>query len=621
MITRLSSEAAGVYRRRPQARPRPAGWMFWGVAAMAALAAFAPYVKAAAPQEVAAQVDAAIEGELKAAGLKPAPLCPDEDYLRRVTFDIAGRPPSPQELLLFLVDPSEDKRSRVVEELLGTEDYALNWARYWRDVLLSHATNERAPAARDAFVDWMARKLRENRPWDEIATELITATGEVREDGATMLIFAQQAEPAEVAAEVARVFLGIQIQCANCHDHPTDSWTRRQFHQLAAFFPRITLRRDPDNPGNFVVASFNMQRRRFPFAQNPERVLIFLDRNRDGKLSKQEVERTPLGRLFDRVLQLGDKDGDGQLSLQELKTLPRPQNNQPGRGALEHYMPDLQHPEQEGTLMTPVFFLDTSVRLRTGTDDLTRRRAVAKAITSPRNEWFAKAFVNRMWAAFTGQGFYVPIDDIGPERTPQHPQALEILAQEFTRSGYDIQWLIRTITATRAYQRQARSPDPSASVGMAAVTPARLRADQIYSALVNVFGLPSGGFPRRRPGARPGRPRSPRDGFSLLFGIDPSTPPEDVMGTIPQALFMMNSPLVNGAIRAFARVRLPQMVREARTRTDVIRDLYLLVLNREPTDRELEIITAYVRQSENRLEAFEDVLWALINSTEFISKR
>ena len=565
---------------------------------------------AESPQEVAARVDAAIERELRAAGVEPAPQCGAEDFLRRVTFDIAGRPPTPEELLLFVVDPSPDKRTRVVDELLQTEDYAVNWARYWRDVFLSHATNERAPLARSAFVDWMAAKLRENRPWDEIATEMITATGDVTENGATMLIFAQQGEPAEVAAEVSRVFLGIQIQCANCHDHPTDSWTRRQFHQLAAFFPRITIRRDPNDQRAFIVASFNAQRRRFPFAQNPERVFLFLDRNRDGKLAKAEVERTPLGRLFDRVLQLGDKDKDGMLSLQELKNLPRPQANQPGQGSLEHYMPDLEHPEEEGTLMTPVFFLDTSVRLRTGIDDLTRREALARAITSP-----------RMWAAFTGQGFYVPIDDIGPQRTPQHPQALEELARGFTRSGYDIEWLIRTITATRAYQREARASDPTATVGLAAVTPTRLRADQIYSALVAVFGLPEGRFAGARPNAVPGRIRSPRDGFSLLFGVDPSVPPEDVVGTIPQALFMMNSPLLNGAMRAFARLRLPRMMREATSREDVIRDLYLLVLNREPTDREIRIIADYVRQSPNRFEAFEDVLWALLNSTEFISKR
>src|SRR5690606_37099462 len=165
----------------------------------------------------------------------------------------------------------------------------------------------------EVFEGWMAERLKQNRPWDEIAAELITATGDIRQNGATALILARSGEPAEIAAEVSRIFLGIQIQCANCHDHPSDIWKREQFHQLAAFFPRIRLQPKLNStPRTFEVVSLdsapggaNGPEFFETFRQNPEFAIRRNDRNRDGKLTRAEVADGPLSRLFDRLLALG----------------------------------------------------------------------------------------------------------------------------------------------------------------------------------------------------------------------------------------------------------------------------------------------------------------------------
>src|SRR5262249_8597877 len=148
----------------------------------------------------------------------------------------------------------------------------------------------RARLGEATFERWISERIAENTPWDKIVVEMLTATGDVRENGATALFLAHEAQPPEVAAEACRLFLGIQVQCANCHDHPSDVWKREQFHELAAFFPRTAIR--PKNlggggPRSFEVVSVNNaerdQRRGQLFRENPERFLNLLDRNRDGK--------------------------------------------------------------------------------------------------------------------------------------------------------------------------------------------------------------------------------------------------------------------------------------------------------------------------------------------------
>lgn len=583
------------------------------------------------PHETAAKVDAVIAAELRSADLNPAARTDDEDFLRRVSFDIAGVPPTSREVTLFGLDPDPEKRARAIDRLLASPNYATNWMRYWRDVIFYRATEARIGLAREAFEEWMAAQLGENKGWHEIATAMLTATGDVSEAGQTAMIFAQSADPDEVAAETSRIFLGIQLQCANCHDHPTDRWKREQFHGLAAFFPRIAARPKLDgDKRSFEIVSFDPgdgQRGGDFFAKlqsNPEPFIRRLDRDGDRKISRTEAAEGPGGgRLLERVFDNTDTDKDGQLSAAEMKKVSPPQINR-RRGSAEYHMPDLNNPQAAGTKFDPTFFLG-ELKPGQGLSDQDRRTSLANYITSPDNPWFAKAFVNRIWAQLVGEGFYMPVDDIGPERTATAPAALDVLAQGFTVSGYDIKWLFRAIANSETYQRSIRARDPAqTSPTFAAAMPVRLRGDQLYDALTAALGIDS--FDRQARGRGMNGPlaradRSPRGQFNQAFGFDPSTPPDEMVGTLPQALFFMNSPQINGAIRAGGSTRLAQILEKFPDNDDAIKELYLQVHAREPSPHELEICRDYLKEVGDRRQAFEDLQWSLLNSSEFQTKR
>jgi hypothetical protein len=444
------------------------------------------------------------------------------------------------------------------------------------------------------------------------------------------LIFAQGAQAPEVAAEVSRIFMGIQIQCANCHDHPTDKWKRQQFHQLAAFFPRISVRRKPGGDvRSFEVASFEERpggRGKGPgkgggFLENPERLFARLDRNHDGKLTREEIKGTPAEKGLERIFQNADANKDGALTVAEIKKMPAPGGAK--RPTAEYFMPDLKDPSSHGNRVDPVFFVNGK-KPKAGMGDVERRTALAHYITSPTNPWYGRAFVNRMWAEMLGEGFYMPIDDMGPQRQARMPEVLDVLADAFSANKYDMKWLFRTIARTETYQREIRAKDPSVESppAFAASAPKRLRADQLFNAITKVLGV-EGADPKTTDAAGKGKrpPRSPRAQFDFLFGYDPSTSQDDLMGNVPQALFMMNSRFINGLIRGDGPTRLAQILREYSDNKDAVKEVYVLALAREPSPKEEKTCLDYVRDAGSRREGFEDVMWSLMNSSEFLSKR
>jgi hypothetical protein len=499
------------------------------------------------------------------------------EFVRRVSFDLAGVPPSPEQVAAFVASREKDKRAKLIDTLLGSPESAQNWARYWRDVIRFHATNENILQVRyDLLESWLAERFAANAPWDQIARELITATGRVDENGAVGFALAHEAKPVELAGEVSRIFLGVQIQCAQCHDHKTDSWKREQFHEFAAFFAGARAR---------------------PY-----------QRGMPGQLPIFEVA---------------------------------------AQGRARYAMPDLQDPKKQ-IPVAPAFFLAASkdgTQLPENLEAVQRRTLGASFVTGQDNPWFARAFVNRMWYVLMGESFYDAVDDLGPERTPKARPLVETLADQWQKGGYDVRWLLRTIANTQAYQRRVRSTaNPAGKTAFAASCPSRLRSDQIVEALVSALGLPAdlaapaGG---RRPNARKaaessglaGAPAAakgqgkavrlggPRLLLNALFGVDPSAPHDEVLGTIPQALFLMNGPVIHNRTQARPGTPLARILATAPDDRAALDALYLRVLSRQPNPKEVETCAAYLEKTGNRVEAFEDIYWALINTTEFISRR
>jgi hypothetical protein len=511
----------------------------------------------------AAEIDRLVGEELARRKEPPAPLTTDEQFIRRVTLDVTGRLPTPAEVSAFAADADPAKRPKLIDRLLAGEAYAPHWAGYWRDVVAAKVTDRIVLAMVPSFEGWLVEEFRANKPWDAVARAMITADGRLHpgetdaKNGASFFLLSRNGPDAvaERTADTARVFLGLQIQCAQCHDHPFDPWKRAQFHELAGYLARARERRVRVEGGG---APFAFELASLPFA--------------------------------------------------------------------EHRMPDKDDPGR-GTVMAPRFL--TGQAPPPNLPDRARRRALADVITGKDNYWFSAAYVNRIWGELMGQAFCQPVDDLGPEKEVVMPKVLARLAASFAATGYDPRELLRTVLNTQTYQRQLR-PGASAEghLHFAAASPARLSAEALWQSLTGVLGeltIPPGFLPRR---PMPGMGMGPyarmftfERYFKNEFAFDPSLKPDEVEGSIPQALLLMNNRLIHQRMRADGPTVLGRLLREEPNDEEALRQLYLRTLARKPTDREKSRNLEHLRTVGKRAEAFEDILWALVNSTEFQTKR
>ncbi len=563
-----------------------------------------------APPAAAARVDELLADELFSGAVDLAPQADDTTFLRRIELDLIGQVPTPAVVRAFLADRSADKRQRMITALLADDRFGDHWANYWRDVIMYRRIDDSAQRVAVQGMAYLSDALNHRKGWDQVAKEMITASGPISENGQTMLIVAQNAQTEELTAEVARIFLGVQIQCAQCHDHPTDRWTREQFHELAAFFPRVALR--PQTAGDRTSLA-----------------VIADDRARGARRPNAQAGR---------------------------------------RGTPEHTMPDQYDPTKPGTVMRPEFFL-TGDWLPLGATDGVRRSAVADWIVD--SEWFARAYVNRMWAELVGEGFYEPVDDLGPDRNGVALETLEYLSNGFIASGYDAKWLTETIVLTDAYGRGSRPRRDATGTPFAANVAQPLRPDVLGDVLTTVLEIaPARAAVVAGAMARPNAGRGGLAGqLTDAFGYDPSNPRDDIDATIPQALFLMNNPLISrrvqaegargaraggagrgGAAQLAQRGQLGQAARGGQVGrrggrrgrvapgvaagarrlaapaasaldAQAIEDLYLRILSRPPRPSETAILRQYAAETDSPREALEDVTWSLINSTEFLYRR
>ncbi|HLJ97167.1 MAG TPA: DUF1549 domain-containing protein [Gemmataceae bacterium] len=507
------------------------------------------------------EIDQLLATELHTEKITPAPLTTDEEFLRRVSLDLTGHLPLPADVDEFVADNRPNKRAKLIDRLLDSEEYARHWAQYWRDVISAQATVPQplVRLGRDVALEtWLFEEIKANRSWADMARAMITAEGNLQLNapetaGPVAYLLGHMGPDAdnERAAETARLFLGIQIQCAQCHDHPSDIWKRNQFHELAAYFGRT-----------------------------------------------RERQNAAAGR--------------------GLELVSAPQG--------EHRMPSLDDPKKS-TVIHPRFLSGAAIPPQEG--DKERRRALAQAITSKENYWFAAAYVNRIWGVLMGQSFYQPVDDMGPKKEVVFPSVLIRLAASFQAENYDTKSLIRAVLNSEAYQREIRLGDSAEQhLRFAAACPTRLRPDALWQALVNVLGAPRERPPQAgnvRPGLIAGglaaRLRSFEAQFKREFNFDPSLKADEVEGSIPQALLLMNNSVFDQRIQAKGTNFLSRILKAYPNNEDAVRILYLRTLARKPTSREQDKCQQYIARVGNRTEAFEDLLWALINSTEFLTKR
>lgn len=493
------------------------------------------------------QFDALIVGALK------APLSPsvdDEQFLRRVTLDLLGRQPTPDEMAAFLSTSAEAKRSQAIDRLLADPQFGRNWADYWSDTIAYRIPPPELTFLNyDPFKAWLASELNANTGWDEVIRDILSATGKVKDNPPVTFVAYHEAHPQRLAAETARLFLSLQLICAQCHDHPFDDWKREQFHELAAYFARASVK--------------------FPWNEGIE----------------TEVK---------------DK----------------------GKG--EYEMPNVQDPTKKGTEMVPAFL--TGEKSTKGKPDVERRQELAQLIASDQNPWFAKSYVNRVWARLMGRGFYEPVDDFGPAISPVLPEVHETLSTEFRASGHDVKALFRLIMNSETYQQQLAASASSAEQPFASGTTGKLRGDEIFASLVTAIDLPNVTPPKMAPTKEirfPPPPKSTRDLVSEAFAFDPSSRVEDVSRTLQQAMLLMNNDQLQKQVdaRPESGTVLSKLLQSEPDNRALVEQLFQLILARKPRENELKVTLEHVSAVSNRAEAFEDVLWSLINSAEFTTKR
>jgi hypothetical protein len=530
-----------------------------------------------------APIDRMIKAKLQDLKITPAGPSDSSEFLRRVSLDITGTIPSLEQVEKFLKDPSPDKREKLVDELLASEKYADHMATIWSGLLVGNGDEGQAVAARLAVQRTMKEHFAKNVPFDEFARLVITAEGVLPDprpmargmmdedddmpEGINGLVGfyvvtqrqAQREMPQALAGRFSRVFMGTQIQCAQCHDHPFDKWTQEDFYGMAAFFTQVSVRRQ-------------------------------MMEDKDGKPGKDKEK--------------GDKKRE-DYSFEV--------TDRPPRGPRGRMQPGILIPDSKNRTPVKPSFLETGGKPESGEE---LRAAFARLLTSSRNPQFARAIVNRTWGRFMGRGFVNPVDNFDQKNQASHPELLEGLAEDFVLNGHDMKRLIREIALSDAYQRTSKSKkrDPEMEKYGAIAAVRALTPEQIMNSLFTASTVPGDPRPTFRPRELFGVFRD----FRYAFGDDEGAEMVEFQGTIPAALLMMNSPAIQRATLAAARGaggRLAHIVNTYKSPRDQVTAMVGATLSRAPTPAEY---TRFVPVVAKGPQGAEDVYWTLLNSSEFL---
>jgi len=492
--------------------------------------------------------------------VSPSAVAEDTEWLRRVYLDIVGHIPTAAEMRAFMDDEDEAKRSKKIDELLDHPDYVRNLTEVWTNLLIGRNTPDRT--SRAGMRKFLRESFARNRPWNDIVFDMVTAEGHYEENGAVNFILAQlqgnvnnEDYHVEATARLTRLFMGMQVQCTQCHNHPFNKWKQNQFWEFNSFL-RQTRRVDHDK---YDAAS---------------------------------------GQNVDDYSELAYRPFDGPVYYEMRNGLVQV--------AYPTYL--------EGLEVDPG-------------DQTDRREELGRLMChEDPTHTVARAYVNRTWSRFMGYGFTRPIDDMGPHNPESHPELLDRLTDEFVKSGYDMKQLARWICNTEAYNLTSQfNPKNEFDNPAAGEVPLfshmyvkTMQAEQLYDSLIiatNAHQSGTGNFAK----AEQQRERWLRD-FLQIFGGNEEDEPTIFSGSIPQALLMMNGPLVQKAISAEKGSYLYSVLNDSKNRSDAhyVQSLYLSSLGRMPTRSEMTAINKGMRGTPNKLGAYQDLYWALLNSNEFI---
>ena len=392
------------------------------------------------------RIDQLVEKQLQAKGLKPNPIASDEIFVRRIYLDIAGRIPTRAESVAFFENPAKNKRAQLVDQLLNSEAYVSHFYNYWADILraktqVSGAGNSRA--AGYAYEAWIKNALRENRPYDVMVRELLTASGVSWENGAVGYYMRDYGMPLDNLAMTSQIFLGTQIVCAQCHDHPFDSWTQMDYYHMAAF--------------TYGMVTTNQSRNALDARQ------LY------AKTEKDPNTRRDFSRALNEVLK--------PVRFNNVWETPR-------KLRLPHdYQYDDAKPK---SVVKPAVPWGKTPELSQAGVPI---EEFATWVTASENPRFTKVISNRLWKKAMGLGLIEPVDDLREDTQASNPELMAFLERRMVNLDYDMKKFLRAIYLSKTYQREASSEE--AALGGEYHFPGpilrRLSAEQIWDSLITLI--------------------------------------------------------------------------------------------------------------------------------------
>jgi hypothetical protein len=552
------------------------------------------------------RIDELVVAQLKKLGVIPSELCSDEEFLRRACLDISGTLPTAEEVRAFLADDSPDKRERKIDELLERPAYVAWWTTKLCDLAGMNASAQLGGTemARDAGLlwhRWTERRVRDNVGYDEIARGILLAKSRrgdqsyadyvadvtsylrkqdqfdfsERDDNFYYWFRRNLAQPNDAALAVGYAFLGIRLECAQCHKHPFDQWSQQDFQQFAAFFERVQVGYAPD-----------------------------------AEEKRKELEET-VG-LADFKNAADRRITYRNLAYEGKQIVPWK----------EVYIAAAS--ETKGTLRPKIL---GGPEPEIGPSDDPREPLVEWMLAKD-NPYFARAFVNRVWANYFGAGIVDPPDDFNLANPPSNPELLDHLAREFIAHDYDMKWLHRTIARSRTYQLSWRTNDTNRTDtrNFSRALLRRLPAEQVVDAITQAtageqeLAKLATDMSLRKINEQPPATVRSLDYALAVFGKpiretncdcerqqDPS---------LQQAIFMRNDKELWAKIDR--KGGWLSEVKDDAEHDALIREAYARTLSRLPSEAELARSREHLATAGAK-EGLRDLLWALLNTQEFLT--
>ncbi len=406
-------------------------------------------VAAAAPPAHPVDEHLARENVARGVTLAPAPVVDDLGYLRRVYVDLVGRIPTQGEIDEYLAIPAAQRRATLVDQLLQNERFTDRWTAFYADMLRLRTNAEGGPQ----FLAFVRNGVRDGMPYDEMCRKLISTNGKVGLTPEVGFVLGDNADPMALAGATSQTFLGIRIACAQCHDHPFDVWKREDFYGFAAYFGKT--KRIERRFQNRILSIYT--------AEDPKTAILWPPEG----VGKPE-DRKPMTPRFPFELASADADSAHVAKLMAVRAAQKKAAAEAAKVAavaansdVDNLLDDAAETVKKTTSGKAADAIADEAKraaaeVRNSVDSYGAselREELSRLITDPKNQFFSRCLVNRVWNELVGHGIVDPVDDFSAEHPPSHPETLDYMADEFVASGFDLRSLVKLIVTSDAYQR------------------------------------------------------------------------------------------------------------------------------------------------------------------------